>query len=255
MRDRIARLIKAHERKDVILTTVSGVASTKKEMISYFDSSTCIDVITTKSFQVVPNSGNREPVICCLWDGNFGNSVGLRNPGMEVVLPELEELRRKGLSKLLNVSVSASNAEDFITLIKAFDHVADSIELNFSCPHAASGYGASIGSDICIATDYVRTIRKAYPEQKSALLIKLTPNVENIGEIAASVMAAGADGIVAINTVGPKLYIEPHSGKPILNNKLGGKGGASGRWVNERALECVREIRKAVGDDAVIIGR
>ena len=254
MRDRIARLIKAHERKDVILTTVSGVASTKKEMISYFDSSTCIDVITTKSFQVVPNSGNREPVICCLGDGNFGNSVGLRNPGLEVVLPELEELRRKGLSKLLNVSVSASNAEDFITLIKAFDHVADSIELNFSCPHAASGYGASIGSDICIATDYVRAIREAYPEQKSALLIKLTPNVDNIGEIAASVMACGADGIVAINTVGPKLYIEPHSGKPILNNKLGGKGGASGRWVNERALECVREIRQAVGDDAVIIG-
>ena len=254
MRDRIARLIKAHERKDVILTTVSGVASTKKEMISYFDSSTCIDVITTKSFQVMPNSGNREPVICCLGDGNFGNSVGLRNPGMEVVLPELEELRRKGLSKLLNVSVSASSAEDFITLIRAFDHVADSIELNFSCPHAASGYGASIGSDICIATDYVRAIRKAYPEQKSALLIKLTPNVDNIGEIAASVMACGADGIVAINTVGPKLYIEPHSGKPILNNKLGGKGGASGRWVNERALECVREIRKAVGDDAIIIG-
>ena len=121
MRDRIARLIKAHERKDVILTTVSGVASTKKEMISYFDSSTCIDVITTKSFQVVPNSGNREPVICCLGDGNFGNSVGLRNPGMEVVLPELEELRRKGLSKLLNVSVSASSAEDFITLMSSKD--------------------------------------------------------------------------------------------------------------------------------------
>ncbi len=254
MTERIKKLYKAHERKDIFLSTVSGVASTKKEMIRYFDSSTCVDVITTKSFQVAPNPGNREPVICCVAPGDFGNSVGLRNPGLKVVLPELRALRNEGLSKLLNVSVSASCPEDFITLIKAFDDVADSIELNFSCPHAAKGFGASIGSDLCIASSYVREIRKAVPEQKSALLVKLTPNVENIGEIAKACIEAGADGIVAINTVGPRLYTEPHSGEPILNNKLGGKGGASGAWIKSEALDCVKKIRKAIGDEPIIIG-
>lgn len=254
MTDRIARLLKAHRSGRVYLSTVSGVASTKKEMIRYFDSSTQIDVITTKSFQVVPNPGNREPVICQLGDGDFGNSVGLRNPGMEVALAEIAKLRSEGIGKILNISVSASSVEDFVTLVKAFDRYADSIELNFSCPHAASGYGASIGCDEAIASSYVEGIRKAFPEQKSALLVKLTPNVDDIGRIAKACVEAGADGIVAINTVGPKLYTIPGTDIPILNNSLGGKGGASGAWVKEKALDSIGRIRAAVGDDVFILG-
>ncbi len=238
-----------------VLATVSGVASTKKELIELFDKKIpAIDIITTKSFQVTPNPGNREPIVCSPEAGNFGNSVGLRNPGMDVILPEIREIREKGMRALLNISLSASNPEDFITLVKAFDQYADMLELNFSCPHAAAGFGASIGSDAAIAASYVEAICKAYPERKTLLIVKLTPNVPDIGAIAKAVIDAGADGIAAINTVGPKLYIEPHSGKPILNNKLGGKGGASGEWVHEEALEAVRAIRKAIGDDPIILG-
>ena len=216
-----------HLRRKPLLATVSGVASTKKELIELFDRKIpSIDVITTKSFQVKPNPGNREPIVCSPAPGDFGNSVGLRNPGMDAVLPEIRELREKGLRAILNISLSASTPEDFITLVKAFDPYADMLELNFSCPHAAAGYGASIGSDICIASSYVKAICEAYPERKALLIIKLTPNVDDIGAIAKAVIDSGADGIAAINTVGPKLYIEPHSGQPILNNKLGGKGGA-----------------------------
>ena len=254
MTDRIRALVGAHQTRRPLLSTVSGVASTKKEMIRWFDRSTSIDVITTKSFQVTPNPGNREPVICEVAPGDFGNSVGLRNPGMEVALPELEKLRSEGLGKLLNVSVSASNVDDFVTLVKAFDHVADSIELNFSCPHAKAGFGASIGSDCAIAASYVKGIRQAYPEQKSALLVKLTPNVDDIASIARGCIDAGADGIVAINTVGPRLYTEKHSGEPILNNALGGKGGASGAWIKRKALECVSAIRREIGDGPLVIG-
>lgn len=254
MDGKTARLRGAHLRREVILSTVSGVASTKKEMVSYFDRKTCIDVITTKSFQLVPNPGNREPVICCVAPGDFGNSVGLRNPGLDVALEDIRKLREHGLEKILNISVSASSPEDFIALVKAFDPYADSIELNFSCPHAAAGYGASIGCDQAVASEYVRRIREAYPGQESALFVKLTPNVEDIGSIARACIQAGADGIVAINTVGPKLYTEAHSGKPILNNKLGGKGGASGTWVRETALKAVKAIRKSIGDEAIIIG-
>lgn len=245
----------AHLRKEVHLSTVSGVASTKPQLVRYFDKKIPqIDVITTKSFQVLPNPGNREPVICEPELGSFGNSVGLRNPGMEASFPPLEKLRKEGLKSLLNISLSASNVEDFVTLVKKFDPIADSLELNFSCPHAASGFGASIGCDINIASNYVREIVKATPERKAKLFIKLTPNVDNIGEIAKACIQEGADGIVAINTVGPKLYLEPYSKAPILNNKLGGKGGASGTWVKEKALSSVQEIRKAIGDEPIIIG-
>lgn len=244
-----------HKKGRIILSTVSGVGSTKDELIKLFDEKIpSVDIITTKSFQTVPNPGNREPIVCSPSPGDFGNSVGLRNPGMEKALPGIKALREAGLRAILNVSLSASNPEDFITLVKAFDPYADMLELNFSCPHAAAGFGASIGSDKDIAASYVEAIVKAYPERKALLIVKLTPNVPDIAEIAKAVIEKGADGIAAINTVGPKLYIEPHSGAPILNNKLGGKGGASGEWVRDEALLCVRKIREAIGDYPIILG-
>ena len=236
-----------HRDRIVRLATVSGVATTKPDLIRLFDREIKdVQILTTKSFQVRPNPGNREPVICETSEGNFGNSVGLRNPGMEVALPQLEKLRQEGLMAWLNVSVSADNPDDFTTLVRAFDDVADSVELNFSCPHAKAGFGASIGVDIDIASDYVKRICAGYSE--------LTPNVDNIGEIAKAVIDAGADGISAINTVGPVVHIDPISNTPILQNALGGKGGKSGAWVFDRAIECIREIRKAVGDDIPVIG-
>ena len=244
-----------HKDLSVHLATVSGVATTKAELIRWFDQNVpAVEFITTKSFQVRPNPGNREPVICETSFGNFGNSVGLRNPGMEVAIPQLQELRNQGLKAWLNVSVSADNPDDFITLVRAFDSLADSIELNFSCPHASSGYGASIGVDKDIAASYVEKICQAYPERKSLLFPKLTPNVSNLGEIAKAVIDAGADGISAINTVGPVNHIDSASGLSILNSKKGGKGGKSGLWIREDALRCIKEIRNAVGDDVPIIG-
>lgn len=244
-----------HESGRIVTATVSGVLTTKEEMIRLFDEHVpSVDIITTKSFQVVPTPGNREPVICSPSPGDFGNSVGLRNPGMEEALSELKRLRGRGLRALLNVSLAADSPENFITLVKAFDPLADLLELNFSCPHAAAGFGASIGSDKATAAEYVRRIQEAYPERKSPLIIKLTPNADDIAGIARAVIAAGADGIAAINTVGPKLYIEPDSGAPILNNKLGGKGGASGEWVKDDAIRCISAIRNAVGDDPIILG-
>ena len=253
--DALSVLKGSHKRGEIHLATVSGVASTKKELVELFDRSIpSVDIITTKSFQVVPTSGNREPVVCSPNPGDFGNSVGLRNPGMEAALKELEEIRNGGMRAILCVSLAASNPDDFITLVRAFDPFAEILELNFSCPHAAAGFGASIGTDKAIASDYVRRIVMAYPERKAPLVIKLTPNVPDIADIAEAVIEAGADGVSAINTVGPKLYLEPHSGAPILNNNLGGKGGASGEWVKEEALKAIRAIRERIGDDPIILG-
>ena len=131
--DALSFLKGSHKRGEIHLATVSGVASTKKELIELFDRSIpSVDIITTKSFQVVPTPGNREPVVCSPSPGDFGNSVGLRNPGMDTALKELREIREKGMRAILCVSLAASNPDDFITLVKAFDPVADIL---YGCDH------------------------------------------------------------------------------------------------------------------------
>ncbi len=250
-------LYRNHCKEDIplYLSTVSGVITTNKNIINYVDKNVkAIDIITTKSYQVAPNLGNREPILCETETGNFGNSVGLRNPGLDIAIEDVKALRASNISAFLNVSVSANTIEDFITLCKAFNGIADSIELNFSCPHASKGFGASIGCDINIASTYVKEIKAGVDNFKSLLFIKLTPNVDNIGDIALECVKNGADGIVAINTVGPIVHIDPVSKTPILQNKLGGKGGKSGNWVYDRALECIKEIRASIGDEVILLG-
>ncbi|MDD3791198.1 MAG: dihydroorotate dehydrogenase [Sphaerochaetaceae bacterium] len=247
------RVVAGDERPQ--LASVSGVVTTSLPMIKYFDKSlTPFTMVTTKSFQISPNPGNREPIICEVESGSFGNSVGLRNQGMESALEELRLLREHPMRTLLNISLSASTIKDFVILAKAFEPLADILELNFSCPHAAEGYGSAIGCSAQISAAYVAAIREALGECRPLIFPKLTPNVTNIGAIAQEVMAAGADGLVAINTVGPEVHIEPISGLPILQNSLGGAGGKSGKWIYQEALKAVKAIRQAVGEEVPLIG-
>lgn len=244
-----------HLRKRVVLSTVSGVLTTSADMIEFVDKSLPeIDIITTKSYQVERNPGNREPIICQVSEGDFGNSVGLKNPGMDEGFSSLSRLRDKGLNSYLNISISASSIEDFVTLSKRFAPIADILELNYSCPHAKKGYGASIGSDESAVFEFTKAIKEAIRDYDVLLIPKLTPNVPDIAKMALLCKEAGADGVAAINTVGPRLYIEKNSEKPILNNPPLFKGGASGEWIRDRALEAIREIRDAVGDDFIILG-
>jgi dihydroorotate dehydrogenase electron transfer subunit len=235
------------------LATVSGVLTTRPGIIREVDARLpAIDIITTKSYQVEPNPGNSEPVIVEHSVGNFGNSVGLRNPGMRKGLEELRQLRESyRMRALLNVSISGSSPEEFALLSQNFAEVADILELNLSCPHAAEGYGMSIGTDPQLVFDYVAAVRTV---TDLPIFPKLTPNVDDIGSIAAAAVSAGADGISAINTVGPRLYTEPHSGMPVLQNNRGNRGGASGRWIAVTARSKVAEIRRAIGEDVPIIG-
>jgi len=248
-----SEVLRILKRNTVSFATVSGIVTTRSGIIKRIDTEIPeISVITTKSYQVNPNQGNREPIIVEPVEGSFGNAVGLRNPGMAKGYEDLLSLRSEHpLSAVLNVSVSGNSVNAFITLVKKFEDVADIIELNFSCPHAAGGYGMAIGTDPEIVYTYVKRIREV---TNTFIFPKLTPNVPAISEIALAAVEGGADGITAINTVGPKLYIEPFSGKPILKNSSGNRGGMSGRWVKETALQKISEIRTAVGTDLPIIG-
>ena len=235
------------------LGTVSGVLTTRPRLIEWVDANVPdIELITTKSYQVRPNPGNREPILVEPEAGCFGNAVGLRNPGLEEGLRELQALRRRRhLRCLLAVSLSADCVEDFALLARRFAGVADLLELNFSCPHARAGYGSAIGADAGAVREFVRAIRRSTP---APLFAKLTPNVPDIGAIARGAVEAGADGIAAINTVGPELFLEPLSGLPLLSNPNGHKGGKSGEWIREVARGAVTEIRRAVGPGVPILG-
>ncbi len=98
---------------------------------------------------------------------------------------------------------------------------------------------------------YLSEIRKV---TDALIFPKLTPNVDSISEIALAAVRGGADGISAINTAGPRLYVEPVSGEPLLLNNSGNRGGMSGKWIKELAIEKVSEIREALGPDIPIIG-
>ncbi len=247
------KVLRFFRERRIRLATVSGILTTNARLIEWVDRDVpAVDLITTKSYEVRPNPGYREPVLVEAQPGCYGNAVGLRNPGLEKGRRELEELRRRrSLRALLNVSLSGCSAEDFVLLARAFEEPADLLELNFSCPHARDGYGAAIGSRPELVAGYVRAIRAA---TRAFLLAKLTPNVDDIGPIARAAVEAGADGIAAINTVGPDVFLEPRSGRPILYNPNGHRGGRSGEWVRETALRCIREIRRAVGPRVPLLG-
>ncbi len=234
------------------LATVSGILTTRPSLIRWVDREMPeIAVITTKSYQRFANPGNREPILCEDRqgpEGTFGNAVGLRNPGMEAALRELAALGP--LRALLNVSLAANTVEDFCVLARRLEPVADLFELNLSCPHATGGYGIAIGTDPAVVRNLCRAVRAA---TSRPFLAKLTPNTQDIGAIARAAVAGGADGIAAINTVGPFVYREPASGAPILGHPEG-LGGRSGEGIRETAVRRVAEVRAAIGPGVPIIG-
>ena len=235
------------------MATVSGVASTTPGMISWFDRQTAVTMITTKSYQRSPNPGNREPIITEAGAGNFGNAVGLRNPGIRSGVRELSRLRaQRPMGALLAVSLSAMAVDEFVRLARESASVADLLELNYSCPHATRGYGADIGRDAAAIARITQAVVDAAGELP--VLVKLTPNVPRIEEMARVAVEAGAAGVTAVNTVGPEVYLHEGSGAAILTNPPDGRGGQSGAWIRETAIAAVAAIRGTLGPAPVIVG-
>ena len=256
MKQRALELLKRnHLRKNTVLATVSGILTTEPGMIGHFAKNVpSCDIITTKSYQLKATSGHREPVICSPSKGTYGNFVGLRNPGLDAVLLKLKDIRKENPDFILNVSLAANTIEGFIGAIEKVAGLADIVELNFSCPHASSGFGASIGMDPKIAGEYAKRICEVFGQRDFLIIPKLTPNAEDIAAVAKSVIEAGADGVALINTMGPYEYRDASSGEAIFNIREGGKGGMSGAKIRQTALSCIRKVRDAIGDEPIILG-
>ncbi|MAT91977.1 MAG: dihydroorotate dehydrogenase [Halioglobus sp.] len=220
------------------LTIPSGIVTTATPIIQYFfDHVPQVGVITTKSIGPQPRAGYREPVLSQYAPGCFVNAVGLTNPGAERSVELLGELEVPA-DRFLLTSIFGGSVEEFVAVARLLAPVSDGLELNLSCPHA-QGYGMAMGQD----PDMVREITAAVKAAVDIPVIpKLTPNTPDIAAIAAAAVAGGADGLCAINTVGPG-YTSAH-GHPVLSN---GEGGISGKGVLPTGLKCVREAAAAAG--------
>lgn len=217
-------------------TIPSGIVTTSTSIIQYvIDRMPQIGVITTKSVGLTPRLGNREPVYSQYAPGCFVNAVGLTNPGAEAAAALMSELKIPE-DRFLLTSIFASSVDEFVEVAKIMAPVSDGLELNLSCPHA-SGYGMAMGQD----PELVRQITAAVKSAVDIPVIpKLTPNTQDIVEIAEAAIAGGADALCAINTVGPG-YTAAH-GHHVLSN---GAGGMSGKGILPITLKNIREIRQA----------
>lgn len=224
-------------------TIPSGIVTTATPIIQYFfDHVPEVGVITTKSIGPEPRTGYREPVYSQYAPGCFVNAVGLTNPGAKHSLELLGNLEVPA-DRFLLTSIFGGSVEEYVKVAKILAPVSDGIELNLSCPHA-KGYGMAMGQD----PDLVREITAAVKAAVDIPVIpKLTPNVPDIGPIAQAAVEGGADGLCAINTVGPG-YTAAY-GHPVLSN---GEGGLSGKGVLPIALKCVKGIASVT--DVPIVG-
>lgn len=221
------------------------VACTPDIILRMAQSVDAVAVITTKSIGLEERGGYKEPIVASV-GGSMVNAVGLSNPGVESYVDEIAPVypavRRAG--KLLMTSIFGATGEEFARLAKAVEPHSDWIELNLSCPHA-EGFGAAIGTCPEAVVEVVSAVRAA---TDLPIFAKIVPSLGLSGTIAKIAVGAGADGITAVNTVGP-LVLRGKGGRPLLSNAA---GGLSGPAIREVAIRCVREVRKAV--DVPIIG-
>jgi dihydroorotate dehydrogenase (NAD+) catalytic subunit len=224
-------------------TIPSGIVTTAPSIIQRFlRDMPAVGVITTKSIGLEARAGYREPVYSQFAPGCFVNAVGLTNPGAKASLEALRQVHVPD-DRFLLVSIFGGSTEEFVEVARLLEPVADGFELNLSCPHAA-GYGMAMGQDPDMVYEIVSAVKQAVA---LPVIPKLTPNVANIAVIGEAALRAGADGLCAINTVGPG-YTESH-GAPVLSN---GVGGMSGKGVMPTAMKAIRELRHIT--DKPIIG-
>lgn len=174
------------------------------------------------------------------------NSVGLQNPGIEgFIKNELPNMRKLDTNIIANVGGGC--IEDYEKAISMLDETdIDMIELNISCPNVKSG-GMAFGIKSDVARDVVSKVRAL---TRKPLMVKLSPNAEDIVDMAVQCEMAGADSISLINTV-KGMAIDIKRKKPIFNNKF---AGLSGPAVKPIALRMVHEVSNAVSIPVIGLG-
>lgn len=201
--------------------------------------------ISCKGTTLEPRDGNPAPRIAETPAGML-NSVGLQNPGIDMFISGyLPQLKEQG--NVIIANIAGATLDDYKQAAERLDSTdVDMIELNISCPNVKEG-GASWGVTCDGAAAVTKTVRSV---TKKPLMVKLTPNVTNIVDIAKAVEAEGADCLSLINTL-LGMRIDIRTRRPILKNNV---GGLSGSAVFPVALRMVWQTANAVNIDVVGMG-
>ncbi len=230
------------ELKNPVLVA-SGTYGYGEEFAELYDISK-LGAVVTKGISLKPRNGNPMPRVIETASGML-NAIGLANVGLDAFLHEKLPFLKKAKATVI-VNIFGECIEDYVALALKLNGTngISGLELNISCPNVKSG-GLSFGTNPKSAAQVTQAVRKvtSFP-----LIVKLSPQVASITEIATAVVEAGADILALINTV-PGIAIDAKSRKPKLANII---GGLSGPAIKPIALKQIYEVYKAV--KAPIIG-
>ncbi len=215
--------------------------------------------VTTKSIWPYEHKGHPNPTIISE-EFFMLNAVGIPDAGPEKAKEEIARYRAKSDAPLI-ANIVGGAMEDFATIAAQIPAMnPDLVEVNLSCPNVEDELGKPMACSTHKTKEVTQLVKKALADNGGAhipVIIKLSPNVENIVAIATSALEGGADGVTAINTLGPGMVINIETAQPVLANKV---GGMSGPAIKPLAVKYVHDIYKAhkcpiIGTGGIITGR
>lgn len=226
------------------LIAASGTYGFGKEYEEYYDISK-IGGVSTKGLTLKPKDGN-EGIRLFETPSGLMNSIGLENPGIQAFIDnELDFLLSKDLITLVNIG--GNNIEYYLEAVRLISKTeAQMIELNISCPNVKSG-GMAFGIKTCVAKDVVKKVRDVTDKP---LIVKLSPNANDIVEMAKACEEVGADALSLVNTFNA-MAIDIDRRKTVFNNKT---AGLSGPAIKPIALRMTYEVAKAVNIPVIGMG-
>ncbi|MFO7958031.1 MAG: dihydroorotate dehydrogenase [Candidatus Brocadiia bacterium] len=205
--------------------------------------------VTIKSVTVQPREGHNNPTVIA-YEAGMLNAVGYSNPGAEAAAEEFQGVGELPVPAF--ASAVGQEPEDFARVAETLMPCGfAALELPLSCPHTP-GYGTLAGHGTPEATERItRAVREVTDRP---IFVKLSPNVPGIGELALAALEGGADGISAVNTLGPGMIIDVKAREPVLDFKMGGVSGPALRPVAVRCVYDVATALRQAGREAPVIG-
>ena len=218
------------------VTVASGTFGSGAEYSEFTDLNK-LGAVTTKGVANVPWPGNPTPRVAEVYGGML-NAVGLQNPGIELFCKRDIPFLKQYDTKII-VNVCGHSTEEYVEVVKRLaDEPVDMLEINISCPNVKEG-GIAFGQDPKAVEAITREMKKY---AKQPIIMKLSPNVTDITEMARAAEAGGADAVSLINTI-TGMKIDVHRRKFVLANKT---GGMSGPAIHPVAVRMVYQTAHAV---------
>ena len=219
------------------VTTASGTFGSGMEYSEFVDLNR-LGAVVTKGVANVPWPGNPTPRVAEVYGGML-NAIGLQNPGVEVFLERDIPFLKQYDTKII-VNVCGKTTEDYVEVVERLgdERAVSMLEINVSCPNVKEG-AIAFGQKADALFDITREVKR---HARQPIIMKLSPNVTDIGEMAKAAEAAGADALSLINTL-TGMKIDIHRRKFALANKT---GGMSGPAIKPVAVRMVYQAAHAV---------